>query len=98
MKNVAATSGHKVRRTDFFLGDTAKGRGSGWVCAVAVANFYGFLPRATHSHHPVSLVAGLAVQAIPRIRRSWFAVREYGKFAALWKKLEILGRFFFEPR
>src|SRR5882762_4591628 len=25
-------------------------------------------PRATHSHHPVSVVAGLAVTAIPRIR------------------------------
>src|SRR6516225_10681679 len=43
MKKVAATKGHKVRRTDFFLlGDTANSD-LGWVVAVAVANFYGFL-------------------------------------------------------
>src|ERR1700723_3219565 len=42
MKNVAATKGHKVRRTDFFLGDTAN-NDLAWVGAVAVANFYVFL-------------------------------------------------------
>ena len=43
MKNVAATKGHKVRRTDFFLlGDTANSD-LAWVGAVAVANFYGCL-------------------------------------------------------
>src|SRR5690348_14792621 len=43
MKNVAATRGHKVRRTDLFREDTAMRDCSGWVGAVAVANFDGFL-------------------------------------------------------
>src|SRR5438552_18021992 len=43
MKKVAATKGHNVRRTDFFRSGSAKACCSGWVDAVAVANFYGFL-------------------------------------------------------
>src|SRR5581483_1082448 len=43
IKKVAATSGHKVRRTDFFRSGSAKACCSGWVDAVAVANFYVFL-------------------------------------------------------
>src|ERR1700678_2562223 len=49
IKKVAATSGHKVRRTNFFrlgatLGTTARGWGVSVCCgALAVANFYVFL-------------------------------------------------------
>src|SRR5438270_10920396 len=57
MKKVAATRGHRVRRTNFFRLGTARGWGRSSCVrgALAVANFYGFLLKATHSHHRVSL-------------------------------------------
>ena len=61
MKNVAATSGHKVRRIDFFRGAAVEVKGCEMLAeAVAVANSDGFLLKATHSHHRVSLEILLA--------------------------------------
>jgi len=51
MKKVAATSGQSVRRTDFFLGRTAKGFCGDALGALAVANCDGFpLERLTLSY------------------------------------------------
>jgi hypothetical protein len=44
IKKVAATSGHRVRRTDFFRWGTITAGWNVWRGALAVANFYVFLP------------------------------------------------------
>src|SRR3954447_3355130 len=73
MKNVAAMSGHTVRRTDFFLGSSATDCCRIWVGALAVANFYVFLRgRPSLSKHAPGASSLTKNTAYPGFYKNYF--------------------------